>query len=111
MSFAPSSLVPGSTIDVAAQVFYTSDGVSTILGKVTLVNLSGDVQTVTLYLVPGGESPTSPFSFTYAVPRVGAPPTECSEIEGHVLDDGGTIQASCPVAGAVSLVASGYLFS
>jgi hypothetical protein len=110
MSFAPLSLVPGSTIDIAPKVFYTSDQVNTILAKVTLVNLSGGEQTVTLYLVPAGESPTTPFSFTYVVPPVGSLPTECSEIEGHVLGDGGTIQASCPTAGAVSLMASGYIF-
>lgn len=102
-------LINGSQLTAAAAIYYTVPvNTVTTISAMTMTNTTGLNRTVTIHLVPSGDTPTvSNMILSAYVLAAGSSEPVTSAI-GQTLAAAGTIQALSDLAAAVTLVASGY---
>ncbi|MCE5309635.1 MAG: hypothetical protein LLG20_18530 [Acidobacteriales bacterium] len=110
---------PLSLLTASVQEFYaapdrstTTEKTRTYIRKLTLTNTSAVDETVTIYLVPVGDTAGAANMLVNVLPVPGGKTVVVKEAEGHILEPGGAIQA---VAGGapgatVTILASGVEF-
>lgn len=109
MARSAKRLINGSQLTAVAATYYTTPvNTVTTVSAMTMTNTTGINRTVTVHLVPSGDSATAANMILSAyVLAAGASEPVTSAI-GQTLAAGGTIQALSDLAAAVTLVASGY---
>lgn len=115
MAATPSKIIAGSQLTVAAATYYTVPANTRVrIQKLTLTNTTATTRTVTLHLVPSGGSAGvgNTILSARAVPptAITGNPVEVPEAY-HVMEAGDTIQALADAATAVTIQASGVLFT
>lgn len=104
----PKRLVNGTTLTTANVVQYTAPAnTRTIIRRATFVNSSAQAATVTVYLVPSGGTVSVGNQIIRNRALGAGEAWSAPDLEGHVIEAGGSIQASASAASAISLVASG----
>jgi len=105
-------LFEGALLTTSATVLYTAPAnTRTLLGKLTLTNISGSSASVTIYIVPRGGTPGTSNEIwkTLTIPA-GGNNTECrdvTEIVNHVLEAGDSLQALASANSAITARLSG----
>lgn len=98
----------GAQLTTSAATYYTAGtGVRCMIKHVTFCNTSGSNVTVTAYLVPSGGSATDSNIITKTHTLIPSETWNCPDLEGHVIEDGGTLQALASANTSVNIVASG----
>lgn len=104
----PKRLVSGSTLTTGLVTYYTAPtNTRAIIRRATFANSSALAATVTVHLVPSGGSASVANQIVRARALGAGEVWSAPDLEGHVLEAGGTLQASASAASAISLVASG----
>lgn len=104
-SFALNDQISGTT-DAAPDTLYTASNGTAQIRKATAFNNSGSAVTVDIYILPSGGSASS--TEPIVSKSVGMATTvSLSELEGHVVPDGGRIQAFAGTANVIFVSLSG----
>jgi hypothetical protein len=108
MAITLKRLVSGSQLTTSAAVYYTAGTITAArIDKCVAANNSGSAASLTLHLVPtaGVADDTNKIIKTKSI-NAGETYT-CPEVVGHVLAQGGTIQALASAGSAITLMVSG----
>lgn len=91
---------------LTTQYTASASGVRTIIDKFTATNYSGVAQTLSVYLVPFGQSANNS-NLIKAKLMAASESYIFPEIVGHTLNPGDFILTNCSAAGSVNIRASG----
>lgn len=91
----------------ASSLYQVNVNITAIIKKLTITNTSAGAVTVTIYLVPSGNTPSTSNMVTDAIAIAAGKTYEAYECEGHVLQTGDSIQAFSSAATSLSIRASG----
>lgn len=102
-------IIPPQQLNAAVQVLYTvPDNRTTVVTRVSFTNTTSTDRFVNLWFVPQGDSPTNSNQIlTSSVFVVAGETFSPSDVEGHNLPAGTTIQAAAEVAAAITIRGSG----
>lgn len=109
MTITNIELVEGTLLTTSAATYGTPQpNTKTVLRRVTFCNTTSTARTVTLYKIPNGGSAAD--ATTVLKDKVIGPKEtwSCIDIEGHVLEANGFIQALCDAGSAVAITISAY---
>lgn len=106
MALAPRRLA-NSQLTNAAATYYTSSGVRTRIDALTLTNTDTVGHTFSVWLVPSAGTADNTNIVVKARTIAAGGSTRLLEAIGHVMEVGGTLQASADAGSVVTLVASG----
>lgn len=107
MTMTPKRLVAGSQIANSATTYYTATNVKARIEACALTNTTAGAITVTMHLVPSGDSATASNCVLSAVSIPAGATYVPPGVIGQWLESGGTLQALASAATSVTLVASG----
>lgn len=101
-------IIAGAQIAAVATTYYTAPAnTKCVVKRLTFCNTASDPRAVTLYLVPSASSAEDANTITKTKVLYPAETWSCPDAEGHIIEAGGTIQALCDDAAAVTLIGSG----
>jgi len=107
MAIENKRLIPGSVLGSTLTTYYTAgDKARAVVQRMSFTNVSGTSADVTTYIVPSGGVASSATEIDSAETVIFGR-SLFSNVEGHVIDKGGTIQAFASTTGLVNIVASG----
>jgi hypothetical protein len=107
MAVQAKRLVSGSLLTGSAATYYTASNVTTRIDKMTATNTDTSARTITVYLVPNAGTAGDSNIIIDAKSILPGETYTCPEGVGHVVQNGGTIQALASTAGVVSFMSSG----
>lgn len=101
-------LIPGETVEASVHIGYTASTSRTAqIHKLTFVNRTAGDVTITVYLVPSGQSVSNDYLIanqrTVPANDAWSPP----DAEGQVVEAGGTIQYFSDTPDALNAICSG----
>lgn len=112
MAVAPASLALNDELTAttvgAAETLYTSSNVITQIDAVTVTNAHGSAVDVSLYILASGEAATAADPIIKSIPAGGQ--AIISELIGHKIPKGGTIQGFAGTTNVLRVTASGVQF-
>lgn len=111
MAVLQRALVLPQQLTASTATYYTSTSLKTRIDKLTITNPTGTARTVTIYLVPSGGTAGDSNTLTSAKTVAAGETWNCPDVVGHVLEDGGTLQAGASAATALTIAASGVTIS
>lgn len=103
----PKRLFKGTQLAATISTLYTATNVRTIIDKITGCNTTAGAITVDIHLVASGDSADDTNKVVDAYSIAANTTYTFPEVVGHILEQGGTIQAHASAATSVSLRASG----
>jgi len=112
MTYTPTRLVQGSQLSTTVAAYYTvGSGEKATISQMTLTNVTASPVTVTVYLVPSGNTAgdRSTLSKVHSIPAYGT--WICYDAIGHTLSTGEQIQAFASAAASVTMMVSGVVIS
>jgi hypothetical protein len=105
-------LVAGSQLTTSAATYYTVPALTTtILRKLSFCNTSGGAVTVTVHLITSGGTASASNTISSAKSLAANETWSSPDVEGHVMEAGGFIQALASAGTSVTLIASGIEIS
>lgn len=108
MSVVNKVLIQAKYADDSATNEYTvPSNTTTIIDKFTATNTDGSARTVTVYLVPNGETEDAKYTITAALSIDAGDSVDLPEMKNHVLESGDFISIVASVADKVVVRASG----
>lgn len=111
MAVTPARLVSGSQLTTSAVSYYTSTNAMTRIDACALTNTSGGTVTVTVHLVPSGDTAGSGNCVMKARSLTSGQTVLVSGAIGQWIDTNGSLQALASSGGAITLVASGVVYA
>lgn len=109
MTITNIELVEGTLLTTSAATYGTHVGnTKTVIRRATFCNTTANARLVTIYKIPNGG--TAVASTTFVKDKVLGPNEtwSCVDLEGHVLEANGFIQALCDAGSAVAITVSAY---
>lgn len=108
MSTTFKKFVGGEVLGTSASTGYTAPtGIISVVGKASFTNTSSGEVAITVYVVPSGQSASDTYIIADAKVLQIRQTWSCPDIEGQVINAGGTIQYFCNTASAVTAIISG----
>lgn len=109
MATTPKRIVSGSQLTTSAATYYTCPTLTRCrIAAFTATNTSGSAATVTVYLVPSGDSAADTNIVAKAISLAASETKSISGAIGQVIESGGTLQALASAGTAIGIVVSGY---
>ena len=111
MTITPIQLVPAQYLTNTVAIYYTSSNIKTRIDKATFTNNDNTSHTISVYLVPNGASPnasnliTNRRSISAGITWLG------TDLIGHILGPGDSIQALADTTNVVAFAAAGVTVS
>ena len=110
MATSPTHLAGPTTIGSSTSILFQAVAV-TWIHKITLLNYSGAVRSVSLYFVPSGQTPITGNLVVQDKQLNIGEAWEAWMLEGHVLGVDDTIRGVADAGNAISILLSGSLFT
>lgn len=108
MSTVFKKFVGGEVLGTSVSTGYTSPtGIIAVVGKASFTNTSSGEVAVTAYIVPTGETASDTYIIADARVLQVRQTWSCPDMEGQVINAGGTIQYFCNTPNAVTAIISG----
>lgn len=107
MAITPKCLVEPTILTTGNLTYYTASKGVTIIDKVTVVNLASTYQTLIIYFIPSGASPSGDYMIIKNLIIAPSETYDITKISGHILNTGDYIQAASNSSVALSLRVSG----
>ena len=108
MAVTAKVMIPSTLLTTGAVVLYTAPSITrAVIQKATITNLDTVARTVTVHLVPSGGSASDTNAVLKAYPVPANFTLDLPDLQSHVLEAGGTIQALASAASVCSLRVSG----
>jgi hypothetical protein len=107
MTMTPRQLVTAQLATTIAAIYTAPTGTKAVTKRAILTNTTGSAATVLVHIVASGGSVTDG---NMALNQVSVPAGEtliASELEGQVIEEGGSIQAQASVSGTITAIISG----
>ena len=98
---------PQELPNAVAIQYTTPTATVTAIRRITLFNSSGTAKTFTVHLVPNGEAVGNDNMFYKTVSLDTLATTTLTELEGHVLEAGDTIQMFASAATSITVIGAG----
>jgi len=107
MAITIENIISRRTLETAATIQYTATGVTTVIDKMTVTNVSGSNTFINIYLPNPGSNPDAS-NLVLSNRTLGANETySCPELVGQVILSGGTIVTQVGSVNALTMSASG----
>lgn len=107
MTTTPAVLFEAKLAEIVDTVQYSSTNCITAIDKITAVNVTAIIATITAYLVPPGGAVGADNTITITKSVAPGVPFMFPEIVGHILESGGSIWTKAGTVSAISIRASG----
>ena len=108
MARTPKNIISAAQLTTGATTYYTAPAnTSCIIRKITFMNTTAGAITVTVYLVPSGDTAgdDNTIAKTYSIAANTA--WSCPDVEGHVLVAGDFVQALASAGTSITIIGSG----
>lgn len=101
-------LIAGSQLTTSAATYYTAPALTQcVIRKISCTNTTGGAVTVTLYLITSGGSASASNTIASAKSLAAGETWSSPDVEGHVLEAGGFIQALASANTSITILGSG----
>lgn len=107
MAITPKCLVEPVVLTTVNLTYYTASKGVTIIDKMTVLNMSANYQTLIVYLIPSGVSPSGNHIIIKNLIIAPSETYDLTKVSGHVLNTGDSIQALAGAASVLSFRVSG----
>ncbi len=98
---------PQQLLTAVAPLYVVPTNRTTVVTRITFTNTTATDRFVDMWLVPDGDTPTDSNQFLKEVFIVAGETFSTSDVEGHNLPAGTSIQVSAEINGAITIRGSG----
>ena len=107
MTIRAAVLIQSKVAEPSVTPQYTASNSQALIDKFTAVNYSGTTATLTVYLVPTGDTPSDASAVVRAKALLPNETYLFPEVVGHVLNPGNYIATAASAAASIAIRASG----
>lgn len=108
MASTPVDIIPSTTLNTSASIYYTTPaGKTTVIKKISFTNITTNIVKVTLHKVVSGAPAGSINILANEKPLDANETWSCPDIEGKVLEAGDSIQAKADAINSVNIDGAG----
>lgn len=107
MAMTPRQLVTAQLATSIAPLYTAPTGQKAVVKRAILTNTTSGAATVLIHLVPNGGSVADGNMALNQLSIAGGETYIASELEGQVIEGGGTIQAQASVSGSITAILAG----